>query len=522
MPALFIFLLKVNIALIAFCLGYYLVLRKLTFYTLNRCYLVLGIIFSSVYPFINIDSFIGRHQQLAPIRQVVVNLKTPAEKLLTNQWYWNWAAMIFWIGAAVFAMRLVVQFISLYRIYRRSEPGSLQQYEVRITDADISPFSFWRSIFINPNNIDAADLKSILQHEHVHVSQWHTLDILLAEISAIFYWFNPGIWLIKKAISENIEFITDRKILQQGTDSKAYQYSLLNVGLGINTSPGITTHFNFSTLKKRIRMMNARRSSKANLTRYALLIPTVVVCLFVFSISKAGIVGKSKVAYNSISASVRQIVGGPIAEVVIKAKKKRNHKFLVHLINTDKRTAMPVIFQFKNDSIAKKNLTFEVKKVSGQLSAYTINGQPVSAREFEAMRPHAKMDTINILAHFQKQNGIAQKRGFITFRDDVAGPPDNAPELAMQSQPFEGKNIEKVMLFRPDNDSAAMRMGKVIRAIRINGKKATPDDLKKTASSMIEKIRIVDDKKPPADDSKNNNQANDEKNKSIEITTKQQ
>ncbi|MGZ3836490.1 MAG: hypothetical protein ACXVB0_23445, partial [Mucilaginibacter sp.] len=63
MPALFTFLFKVNIALVLFCLGYYAVLRHLTFYTLNRIYLVVAILFASVYPLININSFVQNHQQ---------------------------------------------------------------------------------------------------------------------------------------------------------------------------------------------------------------------------------------------------------------------------------------------------------------------------------------------------------------------------------------------------------------------------------------------------------------------------
>jgi hypothetical protein len=153
-------------------------------------------------------------------------------------------------------------------------------------DKDAAPFSFWRSIYVNPARHEPADLKSILLHEQVHVNQWHTADILLAELSSIFYWFNPGIWLIKKAVRENIEFITDRKILKNGIDSKTYQYSLVNVSFN-NTQPGIVNHFNISTIKKRIIMMNAKRSSKLNLTRYAFVVPAVMALLLVFSISKA-------------------------------------------------------------------------------------------------------------------------------------------------------------------------------------------------------------------------------------------
>jgi bla regulator protein BlaR1 len=57
MPALFVFLFKVNIALLLFCAGYYLVLRHLTFYTLNRAYLMVAIVFATLYPKIDLSDF---------------------------------------------------------------------------------------------------------------------------------------------------------------------------------------------------------------------------------------------------------------------------------------------------------------------------------------------------------------------------------------------------------------------------------------------------------------------------------
>ena len=306
MPALFVFLLKVNIALIVFWLGYYLVLRRLTFYTLNRIYLCIAIIFSSVYPLIKLDNFVQKHN--IPVQRVIVDWKIPAGNsvgpLVQQTSYWQWATLLFWIGAALFATRLLMQLLSLYKLHKNSNADNIQNHGVRIVKANISPFSFWQSIYINPDNLDPADLKSVLQHEQVHVQEWHTLDILLTEISAIFYWFNPGIWLIKKAVRENIEFITDRRILQRGMDSKAYQYSLLNVSFSATTAAGIINNFNFSTLKKRIIMMNAKRSSNANLTLYAFLVPAVCICLLTIGLSKAELVKKSKIAYKRIAASV--------------------------------------------------------------------------------------------------------------------------------------------------------------------------------------------------------------------------
>src|ERR1700710_2469067 len=101
MPALFVFLFKVNIALLVFCAGYYLVLRHLTFYTLNRIYLVTAILFATVYPRINLSSFAARHQQMAgPVQAIAVTWQAPARALvkpLENPDYWHWAEIIFWM-----------------------------------------------------------------------------------------------------------------------------------------------------------------------------------------------------------------------------------------------------------------------------------------------------------------------------------------------------------------------------------------------------------------------------------------
>lgn len=290
MPATFVFLIKVNIALLLFCAGYYLVLRPLTFYTLNRIYLLAAILFASIYPQINFSAFVQRHEELAkPMEQIAINWQSPAQLVsqpVQTFDYWYWLSIIFWTGAGLLLIRLALQLLSLLRLYKNSKPQYIGEHLVRVMDKDAAPFSFWRSIYVNPTKHEPADLKSILLHEQVHVNQWHTADILLAELSSIFYWFNPGIWLIKRAVRENIEFITDRKILKNGIDSKTYQYSLVNVSFN-NSQPNIVNHFNISTIKKRIIMMNAKRSSKLNLTRYAFVVPAVMALLLVFSISKA-------------------------------------------------------------------------------------------------------------------------------------------------------------------------------------------------------------------------------------------
>ncbi|RWY50920.1 M56 family metallopeptidase [Mucilaginibacter gilvus] len=359
MPTLFVFLFKVNMALLLFCAGYYLVLRHLTFYSLNRVYLITAIIFASIYPKIDLTAFAQRHENIAlPVQSVILNWQAPAAKLvkpLTQPDYWQWATIVFWAGAALLAIRLLVQLFSLLKLHRRSTSANVLNHEVRLISGEAAPFSFWRSIYVNPANHTAADLKAILLHEQVHVNGWHTIDILLAELSSIFYWFNPGVWLMKKAVRENIEFITDRKILNDGIDTKAYQYSLVNVSFNA-TTPGIVNHFNISTIKKRIIMMNAKRSSRLNLTRYVFVVPAVAL-LLVFSFSKAAVVKKNGVkAYKAISNTITENL----------------------------KDVLPASLSLKNDETEKTNATAD--------------------------------DNINVIYYI---NGVKAANGFTDFSDDT-------------------------------------------------------------------------------------------------------
>ncbi|HCN84591.1 MAG TPA: hypothetical protein DIT07_13365, partial [Sphingobacteriaceae bacterium] len=289
MPALILYLLKVNIALILFYLAYRFALRWLTFYTLNRFFLVSGIIFSSAYPFVDLSDIFRKHTEINDKLIVIVPDWISVEKAVlpaVSFNYWQLIIAIFWTGVSIMAVRLLIKFISLYHIHRSSKPEVVNNQAFRRTNKNINPFSFWQNIYLNPTQHQQKELEAILQHEKVHVEEWHTLDILLAELSVVFYWFNPGVWLMKQAVKENLEFITDLKVLNSGLDSKIYQYSLVQIST-LPQSYSLANNFNFMSIKKRIMMMNKKQSSKIQVSRYLLMLPVVIVLTFVFTISKA-------------------------------------------------------------------------------------------------------------------------------------------------------------------------------------------------------------------------------------------
>ncbi|MBS0026755.1 M56 family metallopeptidase [Chitinophaga sp. 22321] len=269
-PAILIYLLKANIALTMFFLAYRFGLRRLTFYTLNRLFLLTGIAFSSLFPFISIDAFVNKHEVIAGNVMTYVPDFSAWEAPAPVFTVWTALVYLFWLGVSFMAIRFCIQLFSLWKIHRQSQRGNIDNIPVQLLQQPVNPFSFFRHIYINPSLHQPDELPAILRHEKVHVQQWHTADALLGEINQIFYWFNPGAWLMKTAIRENLEFITDRYLLQQGVDKTSYQYNLIKVS-GIPYATAIANNFNFSHLKKRIIMMNSKKSSRYQLARYLVL-----------------------------------------------------------------------------------------------------------------------------------------------------------------------------------------------------------------------------------------------------------
>lgn len=462
MPALLIYLLKVNIALLIFCLGYYTVLRHLTFYTLNRVYLISAILFSTLYPLINITGFVNQHQEIArPIQVVIINWQVPVQKIavaVTHHDKWFWLQTAFWVGVIILSVRLALQLLSLYRLHRQSAPAQVQHYSIRAIKGNINPFSFWQSIYVNPENHAPQELNAILEHEQIHVNEWHTLDILLGEISTVFYWFNPGIWLIKKAIRENIEFITDRKILQQGMDCKAYQYSLVNVNFGTQNN-AIVNHFNISTIKKRIMMMNAKQSSNVNLTRYMFLVPAVVALLLVFSVSKAELhkaVKSSKHLLTHIKIAAKGI------DMPFKPAKAEYPKAI--LTDTTAKhfhAATSGKYQYLSADSSKKQRAVSItsgkkSRLNNQLSYTITNGNTDTIRKESGKI--AKTDSLlNIMHEWEvHKDGTVTKNGVI-----VKGKVINSHSI--------DSVIKLMKRFEVDKDGNIIQNEHAVNKIRLNG-----------------------------------------------------
>jgi beta-lactamase regulating signal transducer with metallopeptidase domain len=289
MSLLIQYLVKLTICLGVVWLFYHLILRKLTFYNSNRWYLLGYTLLSFFIPFINISSLVESRPndliQLVPsVHQYTMALEEasdcPAPVWSTNYDKWDLIGFGVMIVAAILSLRFLVSFFSFLSIQRKAKLISNDGVKIYQVDENIIPFSFGNSIFINSTLHSESELREIVRHEFVHVRQKHTIDIVWAEILCIINWYNPFAWLLKKSIRQNLEFIADNKVIENGIDKKQYQYLLLKV-IG-NRQFSIATQFNFSSLKKRIVMMNKTKSAKRQLGRFLFLVPVLAIILLSF------------------------------------------------------------------------------------------------------------------------------------------------------------------------------------------------------------------------------------------------
>lgn len=283
MPFLLIYILKFSISLAVVFLFYQLVLRRLTFYNWNRIYLLGYSLISFFVPFIDISGTLHQNK-LADNEMInwmpVFRINDSDTVTETGLTLWSIISLLLVIGICIMSLRLILQLFSIKRMMNKgiiiSDDG-LRLYQV---NEDIIPFSFGNAVFINKNLHSEEEMEEIIRHEIVHVKQKHSIDIICSELLCIINWFNPFAWLIRRAIRQNLEFIADNKVLDNGIDRKQYQYLLLKV-IG-NNHFSIAPKFNFSSLKKRIAMMNKLKSAKINLLRFLFVLPLFAVILLSF------------------------------------------------------------------------------------------------------------------------------------------------------------------------------------------------------------------------------------------------
>ncbi|MVM30760.1 TonB family protein [Spirosoma sp. HMF4905] len=268
------YLLIASLYLLLFYGCYWLLLRRNTFFGLNRAYLLATVGLALVLPLVELP--IGTADSLPmgtlTLPTFVVGSASQSNSLTITQWIW----LLYSIGVAVMLLRLGLNLLSVFKLINRGSTQHKPDYTlVRLPDDSTPSFSFGRYLVLNQTD-SLTEPDALMRHEEAHIRQRHTADVLFIEIAQAALWFNPVLWLYKHALQEVHEFLADRTVLK--TPQPDYPRQLVAYALNMPITALTTPFVSKSTLKQRIIMLQKPASHRRALLGYALILP-VAACL---------------------------------------------------------------------------------------------------------------------------------------------------------------------------------------------------------------------------------------------------
>lgn len=252
-----------------FFLVYFLFLEKEKMYRFNRFYLLFSFAFSLLIPFITIKfetqsslQTVGNYI-LAPTEDFPevksFQYVNPTENLIS---LYQLLLLGYLIITFILLMRFAKNLFKMYLKIKERKFISYQESKLILTEENLTPHSFLNRIFLNKTAFEKGNIEEeILFHELTHIKQHHTIDVLLIELTTVFLWFNPFVFLYRKAIKLNHEFLADQAVVNRFQNLRAYQYLLIDK-TSQQKALSITSQFNFLITKKRLIMITRHTSVK--------------------------------------------------------------------------------------------------------------------------------------------------------------------------------------------------------------------------------------------------------------------
>ena len=281
------YLLTASLYLLLFYGCYGLLLRRNTFFGLNRAYLLVSVLLSLLLPLLELPAETANPLPVGTIALpafTVGNPQTTQQNGLTNaQWFW----LLYGLGVAVMLIRLGVHLRAVFGVISRGTAERNSVFTlIRLPDESTPSFSFGRYMVLNHAD-SLTEPDALIRHEAAHIRQRHTMDVIFLEIMQAVFWFNPVLWLYKRAIQEVHEFLADRAachtnaaeapVQQASLEPPAYARQLVAYALDVPLTALTTPFVSKSTLKQRIIMLQKPQTHRRALLGYALALPLATV-----------------------------------------------------------------------------------------------------------------------------------------------------------------------------------------------------------------------------------------------------
>jgi len=289
------YLLKVTVCTAIFFSFYLLILRKLTFFRINRFYLLITLLLSFIIPAVQltiereapktIDVEIPVQQDFdlsdhpkpeMPAMVPIVNAQVP--KTI------DWFALIPYGYGIVTLVMLSLFAWRLCRLlaYTRYPKEKVNGLKLVPKPSGFTNCSFFNYVFIQKEGLSETDLQVLLKHEQVHSSQLHSIDKMLLLLFKALLWFNPIVYLYDQALEQNHEYEAD-ELSAADVGNHAYAGLLLRLAVSQSSMP-LVHNFVKSPVKDRIKMMFNSKSKEMKKFIYVLAMPMALLLVWTFSV----------------------------------------------------------------------------------------------------------------------------------------------------------------------------------------------------------------------------------------------
>jgi bla regulator protein blaR1 len=348
---------------------YHLLLEREKIYKFNRGYLLFSIAFSFIIPLISIKvrSSVGLISESFYQTSSIVKNTVPQQTLPYVTEGITLTQLLLFVYVAITAFLFIRFFINVFSLFNKIKHSSSVPYldaKFVLTKDKLVPYSFLKYVFIHNEDFAAGKIEGeILSHELTHVKQKHSFDILFIELLLIFAWINPLLFLYRKAIQLNHEFLADEFVVKKFNDTKTYQLLLIDKALQPNRLM-LSSQFNYLLTKKRIIMMSKKASFKIAILKQIALIPVIAVAGFLFTtkvIAQEKVTTLNQPQIESTQSGVSQELLKEYQDILDKYKKTLDNgkeSYLLKLSQSDKERLEKIFLQMSKEQQANQMLIF--------------------------------------------------------------------------------------------------------------------------------------------------------------------
>ncbi|MBB6239098.1 hypothetical protein HDC90_003745 [Pedobacter sp. AK013] len=290
------YLLKVTACTVLFFGFYLLVLRKLTFFKINRFYLLATLLLSFIIPSLQLEvkREIKTMETEAPAKIPEIKPATPAPTQLIQpimleyqpevrpQIDWMVVMYFIYVGtASLLLLACLWQLLGLLKHTGRYTKNS-DGLKLISKSEGFTNCSFFNYVFINHEDLSTAGLLVLLKHEQVHANQYHSIDKIILMVFKAILWFNPIVYLYDKALEQVHEYEAD-EITSASFGNQAYASLLLQLAV-TKTNNTLIHNFVKSPIKDRIKMLFYAKSNNMKKLIYLLALPVIVGLFWLFAV----------------------------------------------------------------------------------------------------------------------------------------------------------------------------------------------------------------------------------------------